>query len=56
MKNTYEYQVRAQCPVNPSDVDLYDFVIESQTIIDGGQQDVFPYPVKRRFINTRRKD
>jgi len=23
-----------------------------QTIIDGGQQDVFPYPEKRRFINS----
>jgi isocitrate dehydrogenase kinase/phosphatase len=26
-----------------------------QTIIDGGQQDVFPYPEQRRFINKSRK-
>jgi len=26
-----------------------------QTIIDGGQQDVFPYPSRRRFINRHRK-
>lgn len=34
MKNTYEYSVRAQCPVNPSDVDLYQFTIESDSIIE----------------------
>lgn len=34
MKNTYEIEVRAQCPVNPSDVDLYQFTIESETIIE----------------------
>ena len=34
MKNTYEIEVRAQCPVNPSDVDLYAFSIESDTIIE----------------------
>lgn len=33
MKNTYEYEVRAQCPVNPSDTDLYAFTIESETIV-----------------------
>jgi isocitrate dehydrogenase kinase/phosphatase len=27
-----------------------------QTIIDGGQQDVFPYPVKRRFLNQTKED
>ena len=27
-----------------------------QTIVDGGQQDVFPYPLERRFINARRTD
>jgi len=26
-----------------------------QTIIDGGQQDVFPYPAKRRFVNKYQK-
>jgi len=34
MKNRYEYQVRAQCPVNPSDTDLYAFTIESGNIIE----------------------
>lgn len=34
MKNTYEVQVRAQCPVNPSDTDLYAFTIRSETIIE----------------------
>ena len=33
MKNRYEYQVRAQCPVNRSDTDIYDFVIESDKMI-----------------------
>ncbi len=33
MKCRYEYQVRAQCPVNPSDTDLYAFVIESEHLI-----------------------
>ncbi len=33
MKNTYEVQVRAQCPVNPSDTDLYAFTIESESLI-----------------------
>jgi hypothetical protein len=34
MKNTYEIEVRAQCPVNPSDTDLYAFTITSATIIE----------------------
>lgn len=34
MKNTYEYQVRAQCPVNPSDTDLYDMMIRSESTIE----------------------
>ena len=34
MKNTYTYQVQAQCPVNPKDRDLYEFTIESETIIE----------------------
>jgi hypothetical protein len=34
MKNTYEIEVRAQCPVNPSDTDLYAFTIESASIIE----------------------
>lgn len=34
MKNTYELKMRAQCPVNQTDVDLYDFTIESDEIIE----------------------
>jgi hypothetical protein len=34
MKNTYEYEVRAQCPVNPKDTDLYQFTIRSDSIIE----------------------
>jgi hypothetical protein len=33
MKCTYEIQVRAQCPVNPLDTDLYQFEIESESLI-----------------------
>ena len=34
MKNTYEIQVRAQCPVNENDTDLYSFTIESESLIE----------------------
>lgn len=34
MKITYEIQVQAQCPVNPSDTDLYAFTIESERLIE----------------------
>lgn len=34
MKTKYEYEVRAQCPVNPSDTDLYKFTIEAESIIE----------------------
>jgi hypothetical protein len=34
MKCKYEYEVKAQCPVNPADKDLYAFVIESETLIE----------------------
>lgn len=34
MKNTYEIEVRAQCPVNPEDTDVYAFTIESESIIE----------------------
>lgn len=33
MKNVYKIQVKAQCPVNPSDTDLYHFSIESENLI-----------------------
>lgn len=52
MKCIYEVEVRAQCPVNPSDTDLYAITIESEAIIEverivaffkehAGQQNVF---------------
>lgn len=52
MKCTYEVQVRAQCPVNPSDTDLYAVTIESESLIEvekiaaffaehGGKKNVF---------------
>jgi hypothetical protein len=34
MKCLYEIEVRAQCPVNPSDTDLYVFTIESSALIE----------------------
>lgn len=34
MKNRYEVEVRAQCPVVPEDTDLYQFLIESESIIE----------------------
>jgi hypothetical protein len=34
MKNTYRIEVKAQCPVNPTDTDLYQFELESQAIIE----------------------
>ena len=34
MKCTYEIEVRAQCPVNPADTDLYAFKIESAELIE----------------------
>lgn len=33
MKIAYEMEVKAQCPVNPDDTDLYSFCIESESII-----------------------
>lgn len=33
MKNIYQIQVKAQCPVNPLDTDLYHFSIESDHFI-----------------------
>lgn len=34
MKNIYKYQVRAQCPVNKTDTDLYEFTMESESVIE----------------------
>jgi len=34
VKCTYEIEVRAQCPVNPSDTDLYAVTIESESLIE----------------------
>jgi len=33
LKNRYEIEVKAQCPVNPTDTDRYEFLIESESII-----------------------
>jgi hypothetical protein len=33
MKCKYEYEVRAQCPCNTSDTDVYQFTIDSESII-----------------------
>lgn len=34
MRNTYEYEVRAQCPVQPNDRDVYKFTIYSESLIE----------------------
>jgi hypothetical protein len=34
MKCRYDIEVRAQCPVVPTDTDLYQFAIESATLIE----------------------
>lgn len=34
MKCSYEIEVRAQCPVVPTDTDIYQFTIESASIIE----------------------
>lgn len=34
MKNTYRYQVRAQCPVQPNDRDVYKFTVRSESMIE----------------------
>lgn len=34
MKCRYEIEVRAQCPVVPTDTDLYQFTIESESLIE----------------------
>lgn len=34
MKNTYRIEVKAQCPVNPTDTDLYKFTFESESLIE----------------------
>jgi hypothetical protein len=34
MKTVYEIEIRAQCPVNPKDTDVYHFIIESWSIIE----------------------
>ena len=33
MKCSYEVEVRAQCPVMPDDTDVYQFTIESESIV-----------------------
>lgn len=34
MKCVYEVEVRAQCPVNPADTDVYQFSIEAWSLIE----------------------
>lgn len=34
MKCRYDYEVRAQCPVVPTDTDLYQFTIECDALIE----------------------
>lgn len=34
MRNVYVVEVRAQCPVNAEDTDLYSFRIESEAMIE----------------------
>lgn len=34
MRISYQLDVKAQCPVNPSDTDLYAFTIESESLIE----------------------
>lgn len=34
LRNVYEYEVRAQCPVQPNDRDLYKFTITSESLIE----------------------
>mgnify|MGYP003659099503 CR=1 FL=1 len=63
MKNTYEIQVMAQCPVNPTDTDLYQFHIESEALIEvekitgffnenAGKQKVFQEDLTRQCAVT----
>lgn len=34
LKCRYEYEVKAQCPVQATDTDRYDFLIESESLIE----------------------
>ena len=63
MLNRYEIEVRAQCPVNPQDTDLYEFTIESETMIkvedivgffevNAGQKWVFQEALTMRAATT----
>lgn len=63
MKNTYAVEIRAQCPVNPSDTDLYAFTIESEALIEvekivaffaenAGQQKVFQEALTQKCAVT----
>jgi len=61
--NKYEVEVRAQCPVNPEDTDLYAFTIESESMIEvekiveffkanGGAQKVFQEAMTQKCAVT----
>lgn len=59
----YEIEVRAQCPVNPRDTDVYQFLIESETLIEvekiaaffkanAGKRKVFQETLTQRAATT----
>jgi hypothetical protein len=63
MKNRYEIEIRAQCPVIPDDTDLYQFTIESESIIEvekivafvaenAGQKNIFQEDLTRKCAVT----
>ena len=63
MKNTYEIEVRAQCPVNPADTDVYSFTITSGSLIEveniaaffaanAGQKEIFQEALTQKCAVT----
>lgn len=63
MRNTYEIEVRAQCPVNATDTDRYEFTITSESMIqvesiidffttNAGHAEIFQEELTRRAAVT----
>jgi hypothetical protein len=63
MNNRYEVEIRAQCPVVPTDTDLYQFTIESEGLIEvekiiafvnenAGQKNIFQEDLTRKCAVT----
>jgi hypothetical protein len=63
MKCRYDIEVRAQCPVVPTDTDLYQFTIESESLIEvekiaaffkdnAGQKETFQETLTRQCAVT----